>query len=43
MLFQDSRGLVIVRTATLILIGTYSPDMYPSVCVEALEKLGNNS
>ena len=39
-LHQDLRGLVIVRTATLLLIGTYSPDMYLSVCVEALEKLG---
>ena len=29
-----------MRTSTLILVATYSPEMYPSVCVEAVEKLG---
>ena len=29
-----------MRTATLLLVATYSETMYPSVCVEAVEKLG---
>ena len=41
-MFQGKRGLVLVRTATLLLIATYSDNMYPSVCVEAVEKLGMN-
>ncbi|XP_078698045.1 uncharacterized protein LOC144925782 isoform X1 [Branchiostoma floridae x Branchiostoma belcheri] len=33
------RGLVIVRTGSLLIVGTYNDNMYPSVCVEAVEKL----
>ena len=35
--------MVLVRTATLLLVATYSDTMYPSVCVEAVEKLGTVS
>ncbi|KAJ6655744.1 hypothetical protein lerEdw1_004797 [Lerista edwardsae] len=34
-------GLVAVRTKAFILIGTYSQGMYPSVCVEAVERLAD--
>jgi profilin len=40
-LFQESRGLILVKTLTLLLIATYTDSMFPSVCVEAVEKLGN--
>ncbi len=30
-----------VQTKKCVLIGTYKENMYPSVCVEAIEKLGN--
>ncbi len=39
-ILQKSRGLVLVRTATLLLVATYTDNMHPSVCVEAVEKLG---
>ena len=42
-MFQSKRGLVLVRTATLLLLATYGDSMYPSVCVEAVEKLGNQN
>ena len=29
-----------VQTGKFILMGTYAENMYPSVCVEAVEKLG---
>ena len=29
-----------MRTITLLLVATYTENMYPSVCVEAVEKLG---
>ena len=29
-----------MRTATLLLVATYTPEMSPSICVEAVEKLG---
>ncbi|KFO87261.1 Profilin-4, partial [Buceros rhinoceros silvestris] len=32
-------GLVVVKTKTFILVATYRVGMYPSVCVEAVEKL----
>ncbi|XP_054857656.1 profilin-4 [Eublepharis macularius] len=32
-------GLVAVKTKSFILIATYTQGMYPSVCVEAVEKL----
>lgn len=31
-----------VKTKLYIVVGTYSEGMYPSVCVEAVEKLGNH-
>ncbi|XP_065906724.1 profilin-4-like [Dysidea avara] len=33
-------GFIAVRTTTLIIFGSYSSSMYPAVCVEAVEKLG---
>ncbi|XP_028654948.1 profilin-4 [Erpetoichthys calabaricus] len=33
-------GLILVKTGMYILVATYNEDMYPSVCVEAVEKLG---
>jgi hypothetical protein len=30
-----------VKTNESILMGTFEENMYPSVCVEAVEKLGN--
>ena len=36
---EQKRGLVMVKTETLVAIGTYSDVMYPAVCVEAMEKL----
>ncbi|XP_035686430.1 profilin-4-like isoform X1 [Branchiostoma floridae] len=35
------RGLVVVRTGSLLIVGTYNDNMYPSVCVEAVEKLAD--
>ena len=35
--------MILVKTATLVLVGLYNKDMYPSVCVEAMERLGNLS
>ena len=29
-----------MRTATLLLVATYTQEMSPSICVEAVEKLG---
>eukprot|EP00795_Rhopilema_esculentum_P017135 gene17135-8665_t len=40
---RDDVGLVLVKTASLILVGTYNKDMYQSICVEAMEKLGEDS
>uniref|UniRef100_K7FE09 Profilin n=1 Tax=Pelodiscus sinensis TaxID=13735 RepID=K7FE09_PELSI len=34
-------GLIAVKTESCILLATYLEGMYPSVCVEAIEKLGN--
>ena len=39
-LFQGKRGLVLVKTLSLLLVATYTDSMFPSVCVEAVEKLG---
>ena len=39
-LFQGKRGVILVRTVSLVLLATYSDNMCPSVCVEAVEKLG---
>ena len=38
--FQGQSGMVLVKTTTLMLVATYADHMYPSVCVEAVEKLG---
>ncbi|XP_013421902.1 profilin-4 [Lingula anatina] len=35
------KGLVLVKTTTLLLVATYTDNMYPSVCVEATEKLAD--
>nr|XP_020633491.1 profilin-4 [Pogona vitticeps] len=37
---KDS-AVILVKTRLFILVGTYSQGMYPSVCVEAVEKLGD--
>lgn len=34
-------GVILVKTATFVLVGTYCQGMYPSVCVEAVEKLAD--
>lgn len=38
---KDDCGLVLVKTASLVLLGTYNSEMYPSICVEAVEKLAD--
>ncbi|RMX42912.1 hypothetical protein pdam_00020886, partial [Pocillopora damicornis] len=38
---HENNGIILVRTATLLLVGTYTPEMSPSICVEAVEKLGS--
>ncbi|KAM6980190.1 profilin-4 [Aplochiton taeniatus] len=35
-----THGLVLVKTQLYVLVATYNDTMYPSVCVEAVEKLG---
>ena len=40
LVFKDNNGIIVVRTATLLLVATYTPEMSPSICVEAVEKLG---
>ncbi|CAL1532799.1 unnamed protein product [Lymnaea stagnalis] len=37
----NKRGLVLVKTVTLLIIATYTDAMFPSVCVEAVEKLAD--
>ncbi|XP_061461022.1 profilin-4 [Rhineura floridana] len=34
-------GVILAKTEAFILVGTYSQGMYPSVCVEAVEKLAD--
>ncbi len=41
MLLKGNKGIVIVQTGKCVLLGTYKENMYPSVCVEAVEKLGD--
>ncbi|XP_010706296.1 profilin-4 isoform X1 [Meleagris gallopavo] len=36
-------GLIVVKTKAFILIAMYRVGMYPSVCVEAVEKLGKTN
>lgn len=40
---QEGSGFVAIKTNSMVVFGTYSSSMYPSVCVEAVEKLGENS
>ncbi|XP_069742852.1 profilin-4 isoform X2 [Narcine bancroftii] len=37
----NNEGLVLVKTGMYIICATYTKSMYPSVCVEAVEKLGD--
>lgn len=37
---QEGSGFVAVRTGSLVVFGSYSSSMFPSVCVEAVERLG---
>ncbi|KAI1897861.1 hypothetical protein AGOR_G00087620 [Albula goreensis] len=37
---SGGHGLVLVKTGVYIIVATYNDSMYPSVCVEAVEKLG---
>ncbi|CAI9548384.1 unnamed protein product [Staurois parvus] len=37
----DDEGVVMVKTKSNILLAVYREGMYPSVCVEATEKLGS--
>lgn len=39
-LIQENTGVVVVKTHVYLLVATYIEGMYPSVCVEATEKLG---
>ncbi|XP_065648613.1 profilin-4-like [Hydra vulgaris] len=38
---NNVEGLIMTRTASVIIIATYAKGMYASVCVEAVEKLGD--
>ncbi|XP_032877209.1 profilin-4 isoform X2 [Amblyraja radiata] len=38
---NNNEGLVLVKTEMYIICATYTRGMYPSVCVEAVEKLGD--
>ncbi|XP_077168237.1 profilin-4 [Paroedura picta] len=38
---NKDNGVVAVKTKAFILVATYSQGMYPSVCVEAVEKLAD--
>ncbi|XP_004696120.1 profilin-4 [Echinops telfairi] len=38
---NENTGVVIVKTRLYLLVATYTEGMYPSVCVEATEKLGD--
>ncbi|XP_043918702.1 profilin-4 isoform X2 [Protopterus annectens] len=38
---NNDHGLVIVKTISYLIAATYREGMYPSVCVEAVEKLGD--
>ncbi|XP_078398182.1 profilin-4 isoform X1 [Cetorhinus maximus] len=38
---HENMGLVLVKTGSYIICATYREGMYPSVCVEAAEKLGD--
>nr|XP_033794640.1 profilin-4 [Geotrypetes seraphini]XP_033794641.1 profilin-4 [Geotrypetes seraphini]XP_033794642.1 profilin-4 [Geotrypetes seraphini]XP_033794643.1 profilin-4 [Geotrypetes seraphini]XP_033794644.1 profilin-4 [Geotrypetes seraphini]XP_033794645.1 profilin-4 [Geotrypetes seraphini]XP_033794646.1 profilin-4 [Geotrypetes seraphini]XP_033794647.1 profilin-4 [Geotrypetes seraphini]XP_033794649.1 profilin-4 [Geotrypetes seraphini]XP_033794650.1 profilin-4 [Geotrypetes seraphini] len=38
---KENQGFVAVKTVNCILVATYAEGMYPSVCVEAVEKFGD--
>ncbi|XP_064405154.1 profilin-4-like isoform X2 [Halichondria panicea] len=38
---KEGSGFIAVKTNSMVIFGTYSSSMYPSVCVEAVEKLGD--
>lgn len=38
---NENTGVVVVKTHLYLLVATYTAGMYPSVCVEATEKLGD--
>ncbi|XP_078256275.1 profilin-4 [Rhinoraja longicauda] len=38
---NKDEGLVLVKTEMYVICATYTKGMYPSVCVEAVEKLGD--
>ncbi|XP_060115259.1 profilin-4 [Heteronotia binoei] len=38
---SKENGVVVVKTKAFILVATYTQGMYPSVCVEAVEKLAD--
>ncbi|KAM9066440.1 profilin-4 isoform 1-T1 [Sarcophilus harrisii] len=40
---KNDTGLVVVQTNLYLLVATYREDMYASVCVEAVEKLGKGA
>ena len=37
---SQGNGIVVTKTASHYIVAAYDPDMYASVCVEAVEKLG---
>ncbi|XP_048209292.1 profilin-4 [Perognathus longimembris pacificus] len=37
---NENTGVIVVKTHLYLLVATYTAGMYPSVCVEATEKLG---
>uniref|UniRef100_A0A8C6G708 Profilin-4 n=1 Tax=Mus spicilegus TaxID=10103 RepID=A0A8C6G708_MUSSI len=39
---NENTGVVVVKTNMYLVVATYTAGMYPSVCVEATEKLANN-
>ncbi|XP_073868360.1 profilin-4 isoform X2 [Macaca fascicularis] len=39
--FNENAGVVVVKTHLYLLVATYTEGMYPSVCVEATESLGD--
>ncbi|XP_021352632.1 profilin-4-like isoform X1 [Mizuhopecten yessoensis] len=37
----EKKGLILVKTLSMLVVATYTESMYPSVCVEAVEKLAD--
>lgn len=40
LLNKGGKGLILVQTEKFVLMGIYNENMFPSICVEAIEKLG---